>query len=321
MSVGAPTRVLVFGAGATGSLFAARLAAAGHAVTIVGRAAHVQAIRAGGLSVEGLRPGRFQLSAEEQVPGDLTPHAILLSVKTYDLGPAGREVGAALRTPVPLLAAQNGLDVAGELAGGLEAGGWLGAPRFLVRAIHSVPATWLGPGRVRQAGEGEFVLPAQDPDGSSPREVWAGLIGSMGYPLRRAADFEGEVWRKLLVNAAINPVTADHGILNGQLREDPWRGQALALLDEARSVALAEGHPISRDQAEADLWRVVTATAENRSSMLQDLERGRPTEIEAISGAILRAGSRHNVRLPATQRAWDRITWRASAARISPKGS
>ena len=110
-------------------------------------------------------------------------------------------------------------------------------------------------------------------------------------------------------------MTALHDVLNGRLRESPWREEALELLEEARRVAAAEGVAIDRGEAEAALWRVVDATSSNRSSMLQDLDRGRPTEIEAISGALLTRAARHGLELPATRRAYERIRARASAGR------
>lgn len=305
----------MFGAGATGSLFAARLADAGHDVLAVGRRSHVRAIAERGLVVEGVREGVFRFAAAESLDRGFDPEAALLAVKTFDLEAAARSTASGTSGPVPTLLPQNGLGITELAERGLRAGGW--TEPVTVRAVHAVPATWLGPGRVRQAGEGEFVLPAEPGPGV---ELWASLVAGMGFPVRRAVDFEGEVWRKLLVNAAINPVTADHGVPNGQLRQDPWRGQALALLAEARAVAQAEGHPVDAATAEADLWRVVGATASNRSSMLQDLDHGRPTEIDAISGALLRAGARHGLSLPATQRAWDRIVAQAARAR-APKES
>lgn len=304
---------MIFGAGATGSLFAARLAAAGDEVLAVARGPHGEAIAERGLEVEGIGPGRFRFAVTDHLDGRFEAEAVLVTVKSFDLAAAARSVARGTSHPVPTLLPQNGLGITELATEGFGAGGWPHPP--LVRAIHTVPVTWLGPGRVRQAGEGEFVFPEA---GAAGVETWVGLVRSMGLNVRRVADFDAEVWRKLLVNAAINPVTADHGIPNGQLRQDPWRGQALALLEEARTVAAAEGHPIPAAVATADLWRVVGATAENRSSMLQDLDRGRRTEIEAISGAILRAGARHGLSLPATQRAWDRVV--AQAARhAAPK--
>jgi 2-dehydropantoate 2-reductase len=121
------------------------------------------------------------------------------------------------------------------------------------------------------------------------------------------------------VNAAINPITADQGIENGALLKEPWRGQAERLLREAQAAARAEGFDFSDEEADRELWRVVRATAQNRSSMLQDLDRGRPTEIEAISGEILAAGGRHGIDLPQTRRALQRIRRREAQGPDRPQ--
>ena len=306
--------VLVVGAGAVGSLFGARLHAAGHAVTLVGRTDHVRAIQAHGLVVEGIRPCRQSLPAVDRLPVDGPWHAVLLGVKAYDVAATSEAVARAIPGPLPTLLPQNGLGIEELARVHLERGGWLDRADPIVRMVHSVPATLVGPGRVRQAGDGVLLLPAPTVPSRAALETWAELAGSMGYPVHRPADFDREVWRKALLNAAINPVTADHGILNGRLRDDPWRGQALRLLEEAARVADAEGHRFDRAELEGDLWRVVRATATNRSSMLQDVDRGRRTEIEEISGQLLRLGESHGLDLPATRRVIGRFRRRSRDA-------
>lgn len=300
-------RVVVFGAGAIGTLFGARLAEAGHSVILVARPEHAAAVRRAGITVEGLRPAAVQVKAVDRLEPGHGAEVALLTVKTFDLEEAGRLFAEASRMPLPVLAPQNGLGIEAGLARGLRAGGWPEPEPVIVRVVHSVPATLLGPGRVRQAGEGEILLPAETTHDPRALERAAELLGSMGYPLRRVPAFEREVWRKALLNAAINPVTADHGIVNGELARDPWRGQALDLLHEARRVAAAEGMDFPAVELESDLWRVVRATAANHSSMLQDLERGRRTEVDQISGELLRRGAEHGLELPSTKRVVARI--------------
>ncbi len=306
-------RIVVLGAGAVGSLFGARLAGAGQSVRLIARPAHVAAVRARGLEVVGVRAGRFAVEAAEDLEGAGPVDAALLGVKTFDLEPAAGQLARAFPRPLPVLAPQNGLGVAESVERGLRQGGWADPQPWIVLAVHSVPATLLGPGQVRQAGDGEILLPEVGPASSEALRCWSEVVPAMGYPVRHVPDFAREVWRKAILNAAINPVTADHGVVNGRLREDPWRGQALALLEEARQVAAADGIPFSAAELEADLWRVVRGTAENRSSMLQDLDRGRPTEIEHISGRLVEIGERHGLALPATRRALSRIRDRAAA--------
>jgi 2-dehydropantoate 2-reductase len=119
-----------------------------------------------------------------------------------------------------------------------------------------------------------------------------------------------------VVNAAVNPVTALHGVANGRLLEPPYRDEALRLLDEAARTARAAGVAITDAEARIDLDRILGATSENRSSMLQDLDRGRPTEVDAILGEILRVGERHGLDLPATRAALAAIRERVGAAPV-----
>ncbi|MCI4334343.1 MAG: 2-dehydropantoate 2-reductase [Thermoplasmata archaeon] len=301
-------RVVVFGAGAVGQLFGARLLRAQHEILLVARTEEVVAIRGHGLRVEGETEGVFPVPAVDALIDGITPDVVLLTVKSFDVESAGVELGRRLRPVPPVLATQNGLGIESTLRRGLERGRAGSPVPVVVRAVHTIPVTRLGPGSIRQAGVGELVLgrPAPETEAAAA-DRFAELFDSAGFTVRRVSDIEREVWRKLLVNAAINPVTADHGIPNGQLANEPWRGQAEELLAEALQVSRAEGFDFSDEEAPAELWRVVRATAANRSSMLQDLRRGRPTEIEAISGELLRRGGVHGLKLPATERALERI--------------
>jgi len=296
--------VVVLGAGAVGSLFGARLAAAGASVLLIGRPAHVAAIRTEGLTVEGVDPGTFRVDAATELPPGTASRAVLVTVKSFDLASAAGELGHALR-PTPTALLGNGLGIEEAASRAVRDAGWAHPEAVLVRGVHTIPATLLGPGRVRASGRGEVVFPSPTPSaaGSGAIEALVGLFRDAGVPVRTSSTFDRELWRKAVVNAAINPVTAVRGVLNGALARGPARKEAEALLAEAVAVARAEGVDLTLETALADLERVVQQTAENRSSMLQDVERGRPTELEAISGEILRRGGRLGLQLPATERA------------------
>jgi 2-dehydropantoate 2-reductase len=298
-------RIVVVGAGAIGSLFGALLQRAGNEVTLVGRPEHVAAIDRDGLKVEGRTTGTFTIQAVSELPPGFETDLCLLTVKTYDLGSAASVFGRTVKKPIPVVALENGLGVEATVEGALGPAGWTDPGQWIVRGINSVPATFVRPGTVRHAGEGEVLL--ADYRSGHHADGVAETFRAAGIPVRVDQDREREVWRKVLVNAAINPVTADHGIPNGRLLLDPYRGQALQLLDEALSVAQAEGVRFTDTDAQKELWRVVRATSDNRSSMLQDLDRGRRTEIDAISGAILEMGVRRGLSLPATTRIVQRI--------------
>ena len=307
-------RIVVFGAGAVGSRFAAALTLAGESVLAIGRPAHVAAIAANGLTVEG-EPGLpVRVEAATELPPGAPADVVLLTVKSRDVESAAYAIARAFSTPVPVVALSNGLGIERLVRNGLAAGGWSSPEAWTIRGVHTVPARLAGPGRVHPTGTGEMVL------GRNPSlAAWSERLGEVferaGIPVRLADDIDREVWRKVLVNAAINPVTGDHGIPNGRLVEEPWRGQALALLGEALQAAAAEGYEFDRAEAERAVFGVARATAQNRSSMLEDLDRGRPTEIEAISGAVAAAGRRHGIPMPATERAMARIRTREAERR------
>ncbi|MHB8351266.1 MAG: ketopantoate reductase family protein [Thermoplasmata archaeon] len=313
-------RVVVFGAGAVGGLLGALLARAHHDVLLVAREGVVAALRPNGLTVEGPHGGTYPIAAVEALPDGPLPDALLVTVKAPDLAAAAGTIADRLPQPPPILLIQNGL--------GIEAAfreGWLGSgaaypEASVVRAISTLPATRLDAGHIREAGSGTILLgaPPTGAAGSASLRLQE-LLASADIPVRIVVDLTREIWRKAILNAAINPVTADHGILNGALAGEPWRGQAEALLHEAQSVARAEGFDFPDAEIESDLWTLVRATASNRSSMRQDLERGRPTEIEFISGALLRIGAGHGIALPATERAAARIRLRRAPARPAPE--
>jgi len=296
-------KLLVLGAGAVGSLFGARLAGTGVAVQLVGRPEHVAAIRSHGLRVEGKGAGTFWIEAFPRLEDVTTPDVILLAVKTFDVEPSATALAARFPRMVPTLLPQNGLRVETRAAEAFRVALGADPTPWLVRAVNTIPATLVAPGVVRQAGAGEVVL--QDPRvENSPAgsiAVFERLLREAKIPVRLVPDLERELWRKALVNAAINPVTALHGVPNGRLLEAPYREEARGLLREAQRSAAAVGFVFSDAEADRDLERVVRATAENRSSMLQDRERGRPTEVDAISGEILRTAERHGVELPQTR--------------------
>ncbi len=309
-------RVIVFGAGAIGSIFGARLAAAGHDLLLVGGPAHVAAIRERGLRVEGIRPGVWRLPAVEELPGAVATDAVLLTVKGYDVEAATRTLATRLSGTVPVLLPQNGLGIEARFAEGL-ARTTASSQLLGVRAVNTIPATFVAPGVVRQAGHGELRLATP---ASVPPEIARGgmlfhdLFVEGGIAVSYVPDLDRALWTKAVINGAINPVTAANGVLNGALDHAPYREIAERLLAEGVAAARAGGHPLDRGQVTAEFEHTIRATAQNRSSMLQDLDRGRRTEIGTISGALWDAGHAHGVPMPITEEYIARIRAREPPA-------
>ena len=313
--------VIVLGAGAVGSLFGAKLARTGHSVTLVGRAAHVAAVRAHGLVVRNAQEEVVRLAAEVELGPGTKADAVLVTVKSFDLAAAMQELAEAIPTPIPTLMPQNGIGIEVRAEAALRKGGWPDPRRWMVRAVHSVPVTWLEPGMVREAGTGEILLAL--PHGHEPSDdcihLFERLLRGAGFRVRLSPEFDRDVWKKLLVNAAINPLTAVRGVSNGALLEGEAHAVALTLLNEARSAARAVGFNFEEDEAVREFERVARATAQNRSSMLQDVDRGRPTEIDAISGELLRVAAQHGLSLPATRTIAEEVERRTSRSAGPPQ--
>ncbi|HTT16659.1 MAG TPA: 2-dehydropantoate 2-reductase [Thermoplasmata archaeon] len=313
-------RIVVVGAGAVGSLFGARLAAAGHDVVLIGRADHLRAIDRDGLVVEGTGPLRVRVATAERLAPGTRGELVLVTTKSYDLRKALRAIGSCVpRTGVVLLG--NGLGLEEVALGELRLAGWPTPEACLLRVVHTVPARRLGPGVVRATGTGEVVVPTEQAAGAAAPVAarLAEALAGTGLPVRRTDAPDREIWRKLVVNAAINPVTALRGLPNGALASGEPRREAERLLGEAVAVAQRAGVALTLDDARADLERIVQATAENRSSMLEDLDRGRPTEIDAILGEVVRRGTALGVPVPATQAALGAMVERLAARRSPAK--
>jgi 2-dehydropantoate 2-reductase len=164
-------------------------------------------------------------------------------------------------------------------------------------------ATLLGPGLVKAGGEGKISIEAHPAIG--PLEE---ALKAANFKVEILEDAQSLIWGKLVINAAINPLTALLKVTNGELLQRPAaRGLMRALAEEAAMVASAEKVTLPfSDPAEA-VEDVARKTAGNHSSMLQDIRRGAPTEIDAICGAVARMGKRHHTPTPINSTFWQLI--------------
>lgn len=280
-------RVVVFGAGAMGSLVGGLLSRKAE-VTLVCRAAHARAVTARGLRVEGLTRGTFRPAATTSARAVRAADLILLTTKAYDTLAAAEAMRGGGAT-APVLSLQNGLTNLKELMDTLPGNPLLGGT-----TTHGV--TFLRPGVVRHAGRGDLVIGVSRGAPSLARRV-AALFEASGLRCRTTTRLPSLLWKKAVVNAAINPVTACLRLENGQVLERPESRLASRFAaQEAAAVARAAGWPVGRPWQE--VRGVLAATARNRSSMLQDIEAGRPTEIESINGEIVREAAEHGIDVP-----------------------
>jgi len=288
--------LLIVGTGAMACLFAARLVAAGLRITLLGTwPAGLRALQEDGVRLtrddgsEAIYP--VVVTAE---PTDCTGarHALVL-VKSWQTERAARQLAECLSAEGLALTLQNGLGNREKLVDAL------GVQRVAL-GVTTMGATLLGPGRVRPGGEGMISA------GEHPRLApLVSLLHRGGFAVETVPEAESLLWSKLVINAAINPITALLRVPNGTLVQRP-EAQALlaAAAREAASVAAAQGLHLTYPDPVAAAESVAHRTATNTSSMLQDVLRGAPTEIDAICGAIVAIAERHNIPVPVTHTLW-----------------
>lgn len=298
-----PSPVLVAGAGALGSVLGGLLAAHGWPVTLLGRREHLEAVRRHGLAIEGLYGAHHVRGVECVVdPAALRGpfQTVLLTVKSWDTDAMAAIVAPLLAPDGVLVVLQNGL-------GNVErAAARVGAARVLGgRVIFGSEVT--APGRVRVTVHAAPTLIGSPDPADAARTAaargWAAALDAAGVPSAPTETILADLWAKVLYNAALNPLGALLGVPYGHLARDPdTRAIMDAAIDEAFAVARADGVALPWRDAGAyrDLFyaQLVPSTAAHRSSMLQDLERGRPTEIDAINGHVTTRGAAHGIPTP-----------------------
>jgi 2-dehydropantoate 2-reductase len=305
-------KIGIIGAGALGSLLGFYLSEHADVWLLSRRPEQVDAINRDGLRCErdGALSTRHPRAGAD--PGTIGQcDLVLVLVKSYQTAWAAQQAPALLKTKsgepraehtapgsrflvlgsqTLVVTLQNGLGNRELLAAAL------GADR-VGQGVTALGATQIGPGRVRQAGQGATVFGAA-PDRTAMTAL-CGLFRACGLPAELSDDLEALVWGKLVVNAGINAMTALLRVPNGALAENPDARMLMAsAVAEAAAVAKARGIRLPYEDPLDRTLAVALTTAANRSSMLQDVLRGSPTEIDAINGAVEREGRRLGIATP-----------------------
>jgi 2-dehydropantoate 2-reductase len=289
--------ILIIGAGAMGGLFGALLAPFAPVRLYTTNAEHARTINRDGLLLAGMdgvaRRATVTVltdSAQSDRPADL----VLICTKAGSTEAAAQTAQTLLAAEGLALTLQNGL-------GNLERIAAVVGPSRAAAGVTAQAATLLGPGRVRRAGVGPTVLAAAPgQSGQSVRlAAVAALFNRAAIETRIADDGEALLWSKLIVNVGINALTALLRIPNGALGQFPQceriMGEAVA---EAVAVARALGVNLAPEDQLDRVRQVCAFTGGNRSSMLQDILRGSPTEIDVINGAVVARGRAVGVAAP-----------------------
>jgi 2-dehydropantoate 2-reductase len=281
---GADGAVAIVGAGALGTLLASLLPRGGAPVRILAR------------RPERMAALRFEAPEATATadPSALFPASlVLVCVKAYHTEEAAALIAGPLaRAPAPVASLQNGWGHMETLARALPK-----AP--LLAGATTLGAYWDDGGRYHTSPGGSTVFAPWTHGAELAARDAVRRFRAAGLAAEAAPNGRDVLWRKLVLNVAVNPLTAIRGVPNGALRAMPdlW-ALTLAAAREAVAVGVARGHLAAPYDPEPLLERLLRDTASNRSSMAQDFARGRPTEADAILGALLREADAAGVPAP-----------------------
>lgn len=293
-------RVAILGTGALGCVFAARLAAVAEVWVLGTWREAIELIRERGIRIHETDDStcdyRVTGAADSPAEAPVCDFAILL-VKSYQTERAAAWAAQLLVPGGLAITLQNGLDNGEKLAYAV------GDERTAI-GVNYVGAINAGPAEAR------FIVSLTSYIGGRPANrdrcvVAAQLLTASGLRTEVVPDIEGRVWQKAIINAAINPLTALWRVSNGELLSTPERREIAAhLAREAHTVAITKGLAPPVDDPLAAVAEICDASQTNHSSMLQDIERGRPTEIDSINGVIVEEGRRLGVPAPYNEMVW-----------------
>lgn len=281
----------VIGQGAIGLLSACQLQAAGHHVTLWRRITAPLTV-----SFHHLE----QQTTHHFLPATTALTQVLIPVKAYALHSCLQQLQPYLATNAQLVVTHNGmpdLDYLQQYVTAQQGIWFLSTSHAALRTAESVVHTGAG---------SSIITPLNKAAEHSASEIITALTPALG-PLTVVTDIKPALWRKLAVNAAINPLTALLNCRNGELLAAPFRQQIRNIVTEVCAVASLEGVTLAIEPTLQHVLQVMQATAANYSSMQQDKASKRPLELEAITGYILRVAQQHQLAVPENLALWQAL--------------
>ena len=277
------------------------LARAGHRVTLIARAAHVQAIARDGLQLDmGGRVEAVRLNASEELAAVRGADLVLFCVKSTDTDAVARQMAPHLDPGAWVLSLQNGVDNARAIAAHTR--------NTVVPAVVYVATAMPAPGWVKHHGRGDLVIGAMNAQAARETALAAGLralvdlFASAQVPVRISDDVMAELWSKLMVNCAYNAISGLAQARYAQLSAlAPIRELQQALVHEVVAVAAADGVNLPLAPALAAMEAIAVAMPAQLSSTAQDMARHKPSEIDHLNGYVARRGRELGVATPINQ--------------------
>jgi len=276
-------QIVILGAGAIGSTYGAALSQQ-HNVLLIGRGEHVEIINKSGLLVEGDLAGTYRLNAATSIDEIQQDTLLIVTTKAYDVAPALQAIQAIIRKDTVILLPQNGLGISEIAKRALKGKG------VRVRGLTTMAAEMLAPGHIK-TWQGETILGSD----RTSKKI-AQLFIEAGLQVRISNSFVNELWKKLVINCIINPLTAILRVRNMEIGTATLAPIRQAIVKECIAIGSAEGVKL-RLNLLSDIEKAIPRYT-NYSSMFQDVMRGKQTEIDFINGKVVELGRRHKIPTP-----------------------
>jgi len=290
--------IAIMGAGAIGSVIGGMLARQGHRVTLVGRKSHMDAISQSGLHISGIWGRHTVLNLDAMTsPPNKYMDLVFLTVKSFDTATSARDALSMVGPDTIVVSMQNGLGNVETLAGIAGRDRTIGGMAIFGAIIPE-------PGRVEVTAIASETLVGEMDQPPTPRvEAIARMLDDAGIPTKTSANTMRDIWHKALYSIALNPLSALLEVPYGDIADNPdTRWLIKKMISEAFQVAGACGVDLGLESPEEYLkilWdQKLPPTREHRSSMLQDILRGKRTEIDFINGAVVRLGEEYGIETP-----------------------
>lgn len=293
--------IAVVGAGAVGSFFGAMLARAGHRVTLIGRAPHVQAVLRDGLQLHmGGQVEAVRIGASSDIAAVRGADLVLFCVKSTDTDAAARQIAPYLAADAVVLSLQNGVDNPPAIARHVT--------QTVVPTVVYVATAMPEPGVVKHFGRGDLVIGPLDAaaarDAATARKLQAvaDLFATAKVPVRVSPDVMVELWSKLMVNCAYNAISGLAQLPYGRMAALPAVREVMqATVREVVAVAQAEGVQLPLQASLDAMAKIAAAMPAQLSSTAQDMARGKPSEIDHLNGYVARRGAELGIATPVNQ--------------------
>lgn len=290
-------KIVVVGAGGIGGLYGGLLARAGQDVTFIARGAHLQAMRKNGLQIKSVL-GDFTIApcqVTDQLDQVGITDLVIVATKTYHLNAVAHSIQPLVGANTNVLPLQNGVDAAEQIGTIIGMKHILGGVTWISSAIEA-------PGIIRQYSQFCRIVLGELDGSETPRlrDVHK-TLNTSGAKIEISTDIRKVLWNKLTFIAPVSAVGSLTRVPIDEFREVPETRRILAaIVAEVAAVAAAQGVQLEADIVEKTLDFIDMAAPGVRASMQRDVESGRPSELEALVGVIVRLGQETNVNTPVT---------------------